>query len=165
MSSPFDAELITKATRIIETCATQGIMIATAESCTGGLVAGLLTEISGSSAVVDRGFVTYSNEAKQDMLGVPSETLAAHGAVSKPVAIKMAEGALKHSGATITVAITGIAGPTGGSADKPVGLVHFGCAKSGEATNHSEQRFGNIGRNEVRRAAINCALDLILQRL
>jgi nicotinamide-nucleotide amidase len=165
MPSPFDAELIAKATRIIETCAARGIMIATAESCTGGLVAGLLTEISGSSAVVDRGFVTYSNEAKQDMLGVPSDMLATHGAVSKPVAIAMAEGALKHSRATISVAITGIAGPTGGSADKPVGLVHFGCAKSGEATNHVEQRFGDIGRNEVRRAAINCALDLILQRL
>lgn len=165
MPSPFDAELIAKATRIIETCAARGIMIATAESCTGGLVAGLLTEISGSSAVVDRGFVTYSNEAKQEMLGVPSDMLATHGAVSKPVAIAMAEGALKHSRATITVAITGIAGPTGGSADKPVGLVHFGCGKSGQATNHVEQRFGNIGRNEVRRAAIKCALDLILQRL
>jgi nicotinamide-nucleotide amidase len=165
MPSPFDAELISKATRIIESCAASDLMIATAESCTGGLVAGLLTEISGSSAVVDRGFVTYSNDAKHDMLGVPNDLLMQHGAVSKSVAIAMAEGALKHSRATITVSITGIAGPTGGTADKPVGLVHFGCAKSGDVTHHVEQRFGNIGRNDVRRAAINCALDLILARL
>jgi nicotinamide-nucleotide amidase len=165
MPSPFDAELISKATRIIESCAASDLMIATAESCTGGLVAGLLTEISGSSVVVDRGFVTYSNDAKHDMLGVPNDLLMQHGAVSKSVAIAMAEGALKHSRATITVSITGIAGPTGGTADKPVGLVHFGCAKSGDVTHHVEQRFGNIGRNDVRRAAINCALDLILARL
>jgi len=165
MPSPFDAELISKATRIIESCAASDLMIATAESCTGGLVAGLLTEISGSSAVVDRGLVTYSNDAKHDMLGVPNDLLMQHGAVSKSVAIAMAEGALKHSRATITVSITGIAGPTGGTADKPVGLVHFGCAKSGDVTHHVEQRFGNIGRNDVRRAAINCALDLILARL
>jgi nicotinamide-nucleotide amidase len=165
MPSPFDTELIAKARRIIEICVARGIMIATAESCTGGLVAGLLTEISGSSAVVDRGFVTYSNEAKQDMLAVPAEMLDTVGAVSKAVAIAMAEGALKHSRATITVSITGIAGPTGGSADKPVGLVHFGCAKSGEPTRHVEHHFGNLGRTEVRRAAMNCALDLILQRL
>ena len=108
-----------------------GLTIATAESCTGGLVAGALTAIAGSSDVVDRGFVTYSNAAKMQMLGVPPTLLAQHGAVSQPVAVAMAEGALKASGAGLAVSITGIAGPGGGSADKPVGLVHFALARRG----------------------------------
>jgi nicotinamide-nucleotide amidase len=165
MASPFDQELLDKATRIIEQCKAKGLMIATAESCTGGLVAGLLTEISGSSTVVDRGFVTYSNAAKHDMLGVPQASLDQYGAVSEPVAKAMAQGSLTHSRATISVAITGVAGPTGGSADKPVGLVHFASARRGEEVRPDEKRFGDLGRTEVRRAAINCALDLILQRI
>ncbi len=125
--------------------------IATAESCTGGLVAGLLTAVPGSSAVVDRGFVTYSNEAKTDLVGVPAALIAAHGAVSEPVARAMAEGALGRSLADAAVAITGIAGPGGGSPDKPVGLVHFALALKGKPTHRIERRFGDPGRAEIRR--------------
>ena len=165
MPSPFDDALLARATALIKAYAARDEMIATAESCTGGLVSGLLTEIAGSSAVVDRGFVTYSNEAKQDLLGVPEATLAAHGAVSEPTARAMAEGALARSRAHVTVAITGVAGPGGGSAEKPVGLVHFGCARRGGETRTIEKRFGDLGRTEVRRAALLCALDLLEGRL
>ena len=165
MPSPFDAALLARATALIKAYAARGEMIATAESCTGGLVSALLTEIAGSSAVVDRGFVTYSNEAKQDLLGVPAATLAAHGAVSEPTARAMAEGALARSRAHVTVAITGVAGPGGGSAEKPVGLVHFGCARRGGETQAVEKRFGDLGRTQVRRAALLCALDLLEGRL
>ena len=165
MPSPFDDALLARATALIKAYAARGEMIATAESCTGGLVSALLTEIAGSSAVVDRGFVTYSNEAKQDLLGVPAATLAAHGAVSEPTARAMAEGALARSRAHVTVAITGVAGPGGGSAEKPVGLVHFGCARRGGETQTVEKRFGDLGRTEVRRAALLCALDLLEGRL
>ena len=164
MPSPFDAALLDRAAALIKAYAARGEMVATAESCTGGLVSALLTEIAGSSAVVDRGFVTYSNEAKQAMLGVPEALLAAHGAVSEPVARAMAEGALAHSRAHVTVAITGIAGPGGGSPDKPVGLVHFACARRGGETLAIEKRFGDLGRAEVRRAALLCALDLFEAR-
>ncbi|MCR6632022.1 MAG: CinA family protein [Magnetospirillum sp.] len=122
------------ATRVLEACKRQGLMVATAESCTGGLVAGALTAIAGSSAVVERGFVTYSNQAKAEMLGVPMALIEAHGAVSEPVARAMAEGALPRSRAQLSVAITGIAGPDGGGSDKPVGLVHFAAARQGAAT-------------------------------
>ena len=115
--------------------------------------------------MVDRGFDTYSNEAKQDLLGVPAATLAAHGAVSEPTARAMAEGALARSRAHVTVAITGVAGPGGGSAEKPVGLVHFGCARRGSKTQTLEKRFGDLGRTEVRRAALLFALDLLEGRL
>ena len=165
MPSPFEAALLDRAAALIKAYAARGEMIATAESCTGGLVAALLTEIAGSSAVVDRGFVTYSNAAKQDMLGVPDEVLAAYGAVSEPVARAMAEGALAHSRAHVAVAITGIAGPGGGSVEKPVGLVHFACARRGGETLALERRFGDLGRTEVRRAALLCALDLFEARL
>ena len=134
-----------------------------AESCTGGLVAALLTEISGSSAVVERGFVTYSNEAKTELIGVPAELIATHGAVSEPVARTMAEGALAHSRADVAVAITGVAGPTGGTAAKPVGLVHFGLARKGAATIHLERRYGDLGRENVRRRAVEDALALLEQ--
>ncbi len=127
----FDETVHLAARRLLELCRAQGLRIATAESCTGGLVAGALTEITGSSDVLDRGFVTYSNDAKAAMLGVPRELISHHGAVSEEVARAMAEGALAHSGAELAVAITGIAGPNGGSAEKPVGLVHFGCAARG----------------------------------
>ncbi len=135
-------------------------MLATAESCTGGLVAALLTEIPGSSTMFDRGFVTYSNEAKQAMLGVPAELLARYGAVSEACARAMAEGAVANSSATMAVSITGIAGPGGGSDDKPVGLVHFGCSRRGGATTHTGRRFGDIGRQAVRLAAVAEALRL-----
>jgi nicotinamide-nucleotide amidase len=156
-----DAELHAAAGRIIETCTARGLTIATAESCTGGLVAGALTEIAGSSAVVLCGFVTYSNEAKQTMLGVPAEMLAAHGAVSRPTAQAMAEGALAHSPADLAVAITGIAGPGGGSAEKPVGLVHFAGAARAGARIARERRYGDIGRTPVRHASVLEALAML----
>ena len=139
----------------------RGIMLATAESCTGGMIAAALTDIAGSSTVVDRGFVTYSNEAKQDMLGVKAETLVRFGAVSAETAREMAEGALAHSRAGIAVSVTGIAGPGGGSAEKPVGLVWFGLAQAGQPV-HSEHRvFKNADRAEVRQAACRHALQML----
>jgi nicotinamide-nucleotide amidase len=165
MTSPFDPDLVARAGALIRAYAERGWMIATAESCTGGLVGGLLTEIAGSSAVVDRGFITYSNEAKQDLLGVPADLLAAHGAVSAQVAIAMAEGALQRSRATVTVAITGIAGPGGGTADKPVGLVHFASAQRGLPTLPLMRRFGDLGREAVRHAAVEVAFATLEARL
>jgi nicotinamide-nucleotide amidase len=140
----------------------RGLRVATAESCTGGLVSAALTDTPGSSAVFDRGFVTYSNAAKIDLLGVPPATIETHGAVSAETAIAMAEGALRHSLADVAVAITGVAGPGGGSAEKPVGLVHFGCARRGAATVHVERRFGRLSRAEIRSHAVDQALDLLL---
>jgi nicotinamide-nucleotide amidase len=140
----------------------RSLKIATAESCTGGLVAAALTDIAGSSEVFDRGFVTYSNEAKMEMLGVPAGTLAAHGAVSAETARAMAQGALAHSAADISVAITGIAGPGGGSAEKPVGLVHFACASRDRGVIHVERRFGPLSRTEIRQAALDQALDMLV---
>jgi nicotinamide-nucleotide amidase len=135
--------------------------IATAESCTGGLVAALLTDISGSSDVVERGFVTYSNDAKSELLSVPSGTIAAHGAVSELVARAMASGALGASRADVAVAVTGVAGPGGGSAAKPVGLVHLACATRGGVIAHVERRYGDLGRAGVREAALLDALGLL----
>jgi nicotinamide-nucleotide amidase len=154
-------EEIAAAAAVIAACRSRGLKIATAESCTGGLVAGALTEINGASHVVDRGFVTYSNEAKQDMLGVPAAVLEKYGAVSRPTAEAMARGALVHSQADIAVAITGVAGPGGGSADKPVGLVHFAAASRGGALVHSEQRYGDIGRANVRHKSVLQALAML----
>ncbi|WP_337995603.1 CinA family protein [Oleispirillum naphthae] len=137
-----------------------GLRVAAAESCTGGLIAAALTETPGSSAVFERGFVTYSNEAKTELLGVPAATLAAHGAVSEQTARAMAEGALAHSRADAAVAVTGIAGPDGGSAEKPVGLVHFAAARRDRTTRHAVHTFpGN--REEVRAAAAETALTLL----
>ncbi|NRG18762.1 CinA family protein [Rhizobiales bacterium] len=144
---------------LIAECTEKGLMIATAESCTGGLVAGLLTEIAGSSAVVDRGFVTYSNTAKTEMLGVPEDLIANVGAVSREVAIAMAKGALARSRADIAVSVTGIAGPGGGSEEKPVGLVHFAVARNGEPTRHVERRFGDLGRDGIRLASVRQAIE------
>jgi nicotinamide-nucleotide amidase len=149
------------AAAVLDVCRARKLAIATAESCTGGLVAGALTEIAGSSDVVDCGFVTYSNEAKQQMLGVASETLRDHGAVSRETAEEMARGAIAHSNAQIAVAITGIAGPSGGSADKPVGLVHFAAASRGGALAHREMRYGDIGRAEVRGKSVLQALAML----
>ena len=154
------APLLPLARLLIERCTEQRLTIATAESCTGGLVAGVLTEIVGSSAVVDRGLVTYSNAAKSALLGVPPEVINRHGAVSEPVARAMAEGALARSTASLVVAITGIAGPGGGSEEKPVGLVHLAVAGPG-GTIHLERRYGDLGRVGIRRAAVADALGLL----
>ncbi|MXQ10910.1 CinA family protein [Microvirga makkahensis] len=158
-------ELRQQAAALLKTYERKGLKIATAESCTGGLVAALLTEIAGSSAVVERGFVTYSNEAKTEAIGVPADLIAAHGAVSEPVARAMGEGALAHSRAHVAIGITGIAGPGGGTATKPVGLVHFGLARKGFATIHLERRYGDLGREAVRRCAVADALALLERAL
>lgn len=137
------------------------LKIVTAESCTGGLVAALLTDIAGSSAVFERGFVTYSNKAKEEMLGVPGDVLADFGAVSEPVARMMAEGALANSRANIAVSITGVAGPGGGTRMKPVGTVHLACARENRAVLHEMLQLGDIGRDAIRLAAVEAALNLI----
>lgn len=153
------------AATVIRRAAAAGLMVATAESCTGGLVAGALTAIAGSSAVVDRGFVTYSNEAKVEMLGVSQEVLARFGAVSEPTARAMAEGAVARSRASLAVSVTGIAGPGGGSPQKPVGLVHFAAHGPDGRTVHVEKRFGDIGRDVVRLESVRTALGLLLEAL
>ena len=156
-----DRALRTKAAHVLKLFRARGLTLATAESCTGGLVAGALTEIAGSSDVVDRGFVTYSNAAKEAMLGVPTATLERHGAVSAETAAAMAAGALERSGADITVAITGIAGPGGGSKQKPVGLVHFAAASRDGRRLALHRRFGKIGRRRVRERSVAEALALL----
>lgn len=155
---PEDIEAL--AVAVITAATARGLTVATAESCTGGLVAAALTAVPGSSAVVDRGFVTYSNAAKIALLGVPAGVVAAHGAVSEPVARAMAEGARVHAGVDLAVSVTGIAGPGGGSTDKPVGLVHFGCASPGGVI-HAVRRFGEIGRQNVRLDSVRVALGLL----
>jgi len=155
------APLLPAARALLDLCRDRRLTIATAESCTGGLVAGVLTEIPGSSAVVERGFVTYSNAAKTELLGVPAALLARAGAVSREVAEAMAAGALAHSPADLAVAITGIAGPDGGTVEKPVGLVHFAAGRRGGVTIHRERRFGNIGRSAVRLASVAEALAML----
>ena len=156
-----DRALRIKATEVLKVFRARGLRLATAESCTGGLVAGALTEIAGSSDVVDRGFVTYSNAAKEAMLGVPAATLKRYGAVSAETAAAMAAGALNHSEADITVAITGIAGPGGGSKQKPVGLVHFAAASRDGRRLALHRRFGKIGRRRVRERSVAAALALL----
>jgi nicotinamide-nucleotide amidase len=158
-----DAQTQAAAIALLDICKARKLMVATAESCTGGLVAGALTDIAGSSAVVDRGFVTYTNEAKQQMLGVPAETLKVHGAVSRQTAEAMAKGVLIHSPADLAVSITGVAGPGGGSAEKPVGLVHFAAATRRGQLIHRERRFGDIGRAEVRRLSVLEALAMLTE--
>jgi nicotinamide-nucleotide amidase len=149
------------AVRVLDACRQHRLTIATAESCTGGLVSGALTEIPGSSDVVDRGFVTYSNAAKEAMLGVPAVLLNRHGAVSRETAEAMAAGALAMSAADLAVAITGIAGPGGGSAEKPVGLVHFAAAARDGRHLHREKRFGDVGRSTVRALSVAEALAML----
>jgi nicotinamide-nucleotide amidase len=157
----FSSDLIARATDLIARYRAAGLMAATAESCTGGLIAALLTEIPGSSAVLERGFVVYSNAAKQDLLGVSAETLARYGAVSAETARAMAEGALGASRAEVAVSVTGVAGPDGRSAEKPVGLVHFACARRGKPTVAREEQFGDIGRGAVRLASVRVGVDLL----
>jgi len=155
------AALRAAATSVLQRARSNGLKIATAESCTGGLVAAALTEIAGSSDVVDRGFVTYSNDAKHVMLGVPTTTLQRHGAVSAETAAAMAKGALQHSLADIAVAITGIAGPGGGSKQKPIGLVHFAAERRNGSRVARVKRYGNIGRSQVRKRSVAEALRLL----
>ena len=157
----FSAALREQAEQLLAAARAQELRIATAESCTGGLVAGLLTEIPGSSDVVERGFVTYSDAAKSDLLDVPAALIRRYGAVSEPVARAMAEGALKNSRAQLAVAVTGIAGPGGGSAEKPVGLVYVAALKQNGTPAIKEFRFGDIGRGEIRSRTIAEALILL----
>jgi nicotinamide-nucleotide amidase len=159
-----DDSILRDAETLLAACRLAGVRVATAESCTGGLIAATLTAIAGSSDVVDRGFVTYSNEAKTEMLGVPAEMIAAVGAVSENVARAMAEGALARSRAHITVSVTGVAGPGGGSAEKPVGLVWFGCARAGAPTRTLRKVFPG-DRTEVRRATVAQALELLREAI
>jgi nicotinamide-nucleotide amidase len=153
------------ANALLQACLRRGIMLATAESCTGGMIIAALTDIAGSSAVVDRGFITYSNEAKREMLGVLAATLDAHGAVSGETAIEMAAGALTRSRAGVTLAVTGIAGPGGGSAEKPVGLVWFGVAVNGQPVVAEKMLFADKGRDFIRRETVRHALELGLRAL
>lgn len=160
----FPDDIAALAQQVITAASAKGLMVATAESCTGGLVAGALTAVAGSSAVVDRGFVTYSNAAKSDLVAVPAALIEAHGAVSEPVARAMAQGAVTRSSAQVSVAITGVAGPGGGSDDKPVGLVHF-AASGPDGVIHVEHRFNDIGREAVRLESVRVALGLLRDRI
>ena len=155
-----------RAAELLENCRKAGLTLATVESCTGGLIAAALTAVPGSSDVLDRGFVTYSNDAKTAMVGVPTALIQSHGAVSEEVACAMAEGGLAASGADIAVSVTGIAGPGGGSAEKPVGLVHMACARGGGThdTRHRHVVFPG-GRDAVREASVLAALELIAEML
>jgi nicotinamide-nucleotide amidase len=157
----FPVDLLSEAAALLDRLRAQGLRLATAESCTGGLIAALFTEIAGSSDVVERGFVTYSNAAKTELLGVADDLLTRHGAVSEPVARAMVQGALAHSHADIAVSVTGVAGPGGGTDAKPVGLVHIAALRKGGEILHQECRFGAIGRGPIRVASVEVALQLI----
>ena len=152
--------LVQDAAALLERAKAQRLRLATAESCTGGLIAAALTAVPGASLVLERGFVTYSNEAKVELLGVPAELIARRGAVSQEVALAMVEGALKASRAEIAVAVTGIAGPDGGTAEKPIGLVHIAAARRGGARLHEEHRFGDVGRHRVQAESAIAAMTL-----
>lgn len=162
MSAPFPAPCLTAAEALLAACGRAGWRLATAESCTGGLIAGCLTEIAGASAVLDRGLVVYDNRAKEELLGVPPALLARHGAVSEPVARAMAEGALRRTGCDLALAVTGIAGPGGGTAEKPVGLVHLAAATRKSPTLHRREVFTG-DRHTIRLAAVAAALRLGLE--
>jgi nicotinamide-nucleotide amidase len=156
----FSAALTTRASELLDLCRSRRLMLATAESCTGGLIAALLTSVPGSSDVMDAGFVTYSNAAKTAMIGVPPRLIAGHGAVSAEVARAMAQGALANSQADIALAVTGVAGPGGGTPAKPVGLVHLAAAARHGRIKQGELRLGDIGREGIRLAAVTAALDM-----
>ncbi len=158
MALPLNYE---RADDLLKQTKARGYTLATAESCTGGLIAASLAAVPGASASLERGFVTYSNEAKTELLGVPAELIREHGAVSREVALAMVAGALEHSPADIAVAVTGIAGPDGGTVEKPVGLVHIAAARRGGATLHEEKRFGAIGRHDVQAETVAAAFDLM----
>jgi nicotinamide-nucleotide amidase len=156
-----DQETKDAAVALLDICKEKKLTVATAESCTGGLLAAVLTDIPGSSAVVDRGFVTYTNDAKQQMLGVPPTAIEKYGAVSRETAEAMAKGALAHAQVDLAVAITGIAGPSGAMPGKPIGLVHFGAASRSGRFVHHDRKFGNLGRSEVRRRSVLQALAML----
>jgi nicotinamide-nucleotide amidase len=157
----FGEAQLSLARQVLDDARAKGLRLVTAESCTGGLIAALLTEIPGSSDVVERGFVTYSNQAKEELLEVPRDLIRQYGAVSEPVARAMAEGALKHALAHVSVAVTGIAGPGGGTAEKPVGLVYVAAARLEGVPVVKELRLGDIGRGEVRSRTVTEALILL----
>jgi nicotinamide-nucleotide amidase len=156
-----DNDIVEAAKNLLAICKRKNLLVATAESCTAGLVAGTLTEVPGTSSILDRGFITYSNEAKHEMLGVPQDILSKHGAVSPQTADAMARGVLGHSRVHLAVSVTGIAGPDGGSAEKPVGLVFFAAASRGGKLITSEQRYGNIGRDKVRKHSVLQAFRML----
>jgi nicotinamide-nucleotide amidase len=157
----FDLIVLEAAEQLLDICKRKHLTVATAESCTGGLVAAAISAISGSSAVLDRGYVTYSNEAKEQMLGVTPTTLEAYGAVSRECAEEMARGALAHAQVDLAVSITGVAGPTGGTPEKPVGLVHFAAASRGGQLIAHEGRYRDVGRTQVRRLSLLQALAML----
>lgn len=161
----FDRDTILAIKDVLDRARDGGLLIATAESCTGGLIAAALTSVAGSSDVFERGFVTYSNGAKHQMLGVPQDMIEAFGAVSEQVARAMAEGALQHSAADLAVSVTGIAGPGGGSRQKPVGLVHLAAARRDNPTLHRRLACGDIGRNAIRQASLDAAFDLLIRQM
>lgn len=159
------SDIVEQTRRLLDICKAHGVLVATAESCTGGMIVSLMTDLPGSSSMVDRGFVTYSNEAKMEMLGVRQETLDAHGAVSEQTAREMAEGALERSNAGLTLSVTGIAGPDGGSAEKPVGLVWFGLAMPGRKAVTEHRIFEDRGRDYIRRETARHAIMMALDAL
>lgn len=156
-----DSDIVAAAKNLLEICKRKNLLVATAESCTAGLVAGTLTEVPGTSSILDRGYITYSNEAKHDMLGVSRDILAKHGAVSRETAEAMVRGVLGRSRVHLAVSVTGIAGPDGGSEQKPVGLVFFAGASRGGKLMVSEQRYGTIGRDEVRKQSVLQAFRIL----
>lgn len=160
-----DTALLEEAGALLELLRSRKLKLTSAESCTGGLIGAYLTEIAGSSDVFERGFITYSNDAKSELLGVPADLIAEHGAVSYEVAGAMAQGALDHSTADVSVAVTGIAGPGGGSAEKPVGLVYIASARKGDAVNTERFTFGDAGRSTVRLMSVSEAFRLIREVL
>jgi nicotinamide-nucleotide amidase len=158
-----DKELVERTETLLNLCKQKKLTLATAESCTGGMLAAVITEIPGSSMVLDRGFVTYTNEAKQQMLGVTPNTIEVYGAVSKECAEEMAKGALAHAQTSLAISITGIAGPTGAVPGKPIGLVHFSAASRGGRVINRDRKFGDIGRSNVRRASVVEALAMLME--
>jgi nicotinamide-nucleotide amidase len=156
-----DDDIVEAARRLLDICKRKKLFVATAESCTAGLVAGTLTEVPGVSSMLDRGFITYSNDSKREMLGVKAETLDKHGAVSRETAMEMAQGALARSDVDLAVSVTGIAGPDGGSEEKPVGLVYFGAVSRRGQSVDAEQRYGDIGRAQVRKHSVLQAFRML----
>jgi len=159
----FSDKLLNMARLFLDDAQQRRLKVVTAESCTGGLVAALLVEIPGSSKVLERGFVTYSNKAKEEVLGIPGDLIADYGAVSEPIARAMAEGALEESRANMAISITGIAGPGGGTRLKPVGTVHFALARENAPIRHRMENFGDIGRSEIRMASVEVALQMMME--
>lgn len=159
----FSTHLTSQARNLLERCRNRGLRLTAAESCTGGLIASVLTAVPGSSETLDRGFITYSNDAKTEILGVPAELIAAHGAVSEPVARAMVEGLLSRTACDLAVAVTGIAGPGGGTPTKPVGLVHIVAARRNGKVLHEAALFGDIGRDAVREATVSRALTMLIE--